>query len=135
MATCRDCPPGSKRPIKAAGRCATHHREAQQRRRQQAAETRRGKVYGLQPGEYDRIKEAQGGVCAICGRARGVSRALAVDHDHETGYVRGLLCSVDNKLLGHARDDVEFFRRAIAYLEAPPAQALGIWAKAEESDP
>ena len=74
MATCRDCPPGSKRPIKAANRCATHHREAQQRRRQQAAETRRGKVYGLQPGEYARIKEAQGGVCYLCRRATGARR-------------------------------------------------------------
>lgn len=132
---CKDCPPGSKRPIKAANRCATHHREAQQRRRQQAAETRRGKVYGLQPGEYDRIKEAQGGVCYLCRRATGARRALAVDHDHATGFVRGLLCSPCNKGLGHARDDVEFFRRAIAYLENPPAQALGIWAKAEEPNP
>src|SRR5690606_3761446 len=73
--TCRDCPPGSKRPIKAANRCATHHREAQRRRREQAAETRRGKVYGLQPGEYDQIKAAQGGVCFICRRATGARRA------------------------------------------------------------
>jgi len=86
-------------------------------------------VYGLASGEYDQIKAAQGGKCFICQRATGAARALAVDHDHATGFVRGLLCGVCNKMLGHSRDDIEFFERAIDYLNNPPAQAMGLYRK------
>lgn len=74
--------------------------------------------------EYEEIKAYQGGRCAICQRATGAYKALAVDHDHATGYDRGLLCSTCNKTLGHARDDVAFFERAIQYLKNPPAFAV-----------
>jgi hypothetical protein len=47
---------------------------------------------------------------------------LSVDHCHETGIVRGLLCQPCNRdVLGHARDDTEFFERCIEYLNSPPA--------------
>jgi hypothetical protein len=52
---------------------------------------------------------------------------LSVDHDHKTLLVRGLLCRPCNDLLGHARDDPEFFTRAKVYLEKPPAQEIGRW--------
>ncbi|QBJ00245.1 endonuclease VII [Mycobacterium phage Pharaoh] len=50
-----------------------------------------------------------------------------MDHDHKTGIVRGLLCTMCNKYtLGWARDCIEFFERAIAYLRRPPAvEVLG----------
>jgi Recombination endonuclease VII len=48
---------------------------------------------------YPELFEAQGGVCAICGKPPG-ERALHVDHDHETGQVRGLLCYSCNTKLG-----------------------------------
>jgi hypothetical protein len=74
----------------------------------------------LLPGEYDKLLEAQGGVCAICGGSRRGN--LDVDHDHTTGAVRGLLCAADNrKVLKYARNDPERLRRAAAYLEDPPA--------------
>jgi hypothetical protein len=79
------------------------------------------KVYGIQPDDYDRLYAAQGGRCAICRRATGKTRRLSVDHDHASGKVRGLLCRPCNDLLGHARDDVDFFERAITYLLDPPA--------------
>jgi len=48
-----------------------------------------------------------------------------VDHDHDTGYIRGLLCSSCNKgVIGHLRDSVETLQRAITYLEDPPAQQV-----------
>lgn len=129
--TCRDCPPGSKRPVVKAGRCATHAREF---RRQQTERTHAAyvlKTYGLE--DYPALHEYQGGKCFICQRATGATRRLAVDHDHASGYVRGLLCKPCNRMLGLARDDPEFFRRAIAYLEDPPAQAMGVWAKPKET--
>lgn len=106
-------------------RCGTCHRAKVKAQKAAAAENRNQKVYGLAPGEYDRIKEHQGGVCALCLRATGASKRLAVDHDHRTGEARGLLCGPCNRgVLGHAHDDPEFFRRCIAYLEDPPAKRL-----------
>ncbi|WP_174901051.1 endonuclease VII domain-containing protein, partial [Mycolicibacterium aichiense] len=57
----------------------------------------------------------------------GKIKRLSVDHDHKTGIIRGLLCTMCNKYtLGWARDCIEFFKRAIAYLTSPPAvQVIG----------
>jgi hypothetical protein len=87
------------------------------------------KLYGLPAGFYDLIYRLQGSKCAICHRAKGTVRRLAVDHDHSSGYVRGLLCKPCNRMLGHSRDQPEFFRRAAEYLENPPAQQLGYFKK------
>ncbi|AXN53523.1 endonuclease VII [Gordonia phage Ronaldo] len=66
---------------------------------------------------------AQGGKCAICQRAIGKRRKLAVDHDHDTGEVRGILCQPCNfTVLG--RYDKEALQRAIDYLENPPARKV-----------
>lgn len=79
------------------------------------------KTYGLGPGQYEAMYAAQGGVCALCKVATGKTKALAVDHDHKTGFVRGLLCGPCNKILGHARDDTDYFHRCVGYLLSPPA--------------
>lgn len=79
--------------------------------------------YGLAPGDYARLLEAQGGTCAIprC-PATGKRKRLAVDHDHETGEVRGLLCGPHNyDLLGRFAGDLE---AALAYLAEPPARRV-----------
>lgn len=52
--------------------------------------------------------------CAICGRRQ----KLEVDHNHDTGKVRGFLCSRCNGALGHFLDNKELLQKAIAYLEA-----------------
>src|SRR4051812_31058448 len=66
--------------------------------------------YNLTPGEYDSMLKAQGGRCAICRtddpKSNG-GRSFAVDHDHATGEVRGLLCAPCNRGLGYFGDDVE----------------------------
>lgn len=76
---------------------------------------------------YDDLLALQKGRCAICG-CTPQTRRLAVDHDHETGMVRGLLCSgekgCNHGLLGAARDNVETLKRAVYYLENPPASWL-----------
>ena len=71
--------------------------------------------FGLSIEDYDTIHRAQGGVCAICRRPQRGKR-LAVDHDHETGRVRGLLCASCNTGLGHFRDDPVLLYVAAAYL-------------------
>lgn len=127
MKQCKDCPPDSKRPAPHPGpRCATHWREVRKRRAEDAHERHLIKTYGITLEEYNALLEAQGGRCAICRRATGKTRRLSVDHDHSSGRVRGLTCSVCNKMLGHGRDDVEFFERASDYLLNPPAGRVGL---------
>ncbi|WP_280485397.1 endonuclease VII domain-containing protein [Nocardia cyriacigeorgica] len=107
-------------------RCATHHRAVLKSRRSTARARHVERTYGITEDEYQRILDAQGGVCFICQRAKGTGRRrLAVDHDHVTGAVRGLLCKPCNRdVLGHLRDDIDALHRAINYLTNPPAHAV-----------
>lgn len=73
---------------------------------------RRLRNYGLTPEEYRRMWEEQEGLCAICGK-----EATQIDHDHETGRVRGLLCSRCNYGIGALGDNVRGLRRALRYLK------------------
>lgn len=136
---CKDCRaererrgaarPRYPRPCPYPGpRCFSHHKQSRRVSKAGAHERRVQKEYGLKPGQYGEIYLSQGGTCAICRVATGATRNLSVDHDHRSGYVRGLLCRPCNDLLGQARDNPDFFNRAIFYLNNPPAQALGIWA-------
>ena len=81
--------------------------------------------YRLTEAEYNSILQYQGGVCAGCGEApRG--RALAVDHEHRTGLIRGLLCWHCNRAIGIARDKADALSKLGAYLTDPTApKALG----------
>lgn len=121
-----------KRPANEQGpRCRTHWRDVVRSRKAANHEKRVQQVYGLEAGEYAQLYEFQGGFCALCRRATGASRKLSVDHDHQTGLVRGLLCRPCNTLLGHARDKTGFFLRAIWYLRLPPYRRMksgeGVW--------
>lgn len=82
--------------------------------------------YGLTVQEYDAMMAEQNGVCAVCsmpemsrvaGRGADERRRLAVDHDHESGRVRGLLCLTCNHGLGAFRENPELLRDAATYLE------------------
>lgn len=73
------------------------------------------KKYGLKPGEYEALVEAQGGRCAICEVAPEGN--LRVDHDHETGEVRGLLCHPCNAGIGLLRDNPVLLLKAANYLK------------------
>lgn len=80
--------------------------------------------YGITPQQYEDALAAQGGVCWICEkpetrrdkRTGAVSR-LAVDHCHETGINRGLLCAAHNTAIGLFKHDIGLLREAIKYLE------------------
>lgn len=73
--------------------------------------------FGMTPEEYWEMFDRQGGRCAIC-RAVPDWKRLAVDHDHETGEIRGLLCNQCNTGLGFFRDDSELVAEALSYLRA-----------------
>ncbi|MGC9377125.1 endonuclease VII domain-containing protein [Streptomyces sp. MH13] len=69
--------------------------------------------YGLTDAERDQLIADQGGVCCICRAAP----AAHVDHCHETGRVRGVLCFSCNAALGQFKDRPDAIRRAAAYVE------------------
>ena len=75
----------------------------------------RGLRYGIPPAEVLSMLERQRGVCAICGEVRG-KRRLSIDHNHETGQVRGLLCGPCNMALGALKDSPELCEIAAKYL-------------------
>lgn len=76
------------------------------------------KQYGLTEQDYCNMFAQQEGRCAICDLDQGAQdRKLNVDHDHQTGYVRGLLCDSCNKALGLMHDSMTSFERAAQYLE------------------
>lgn len=67
--------------------------------------------------EYDYMLARQGGGCAICGKTKNKSgRRLAVDHCHNTGRVRGILCNGCNVAIGKLNDDPDLVALALAYL-------------------
>ena len=72
--------------------------------------------YTLTPAEYTAMTLTQDGVCAICHRPPG-SKGFNVDHDHETGKVRGLLCPACNRGIGLLRDNHHLLARAANYLK------------------
>jgi hypothetical protein len=123
---CKDCKSTTRALNYPGPRCATCWRAETTRRKEVAHEAHIEKTYGITAAEYDALYKAQGGKCYICRRSTGKARRLAVDHDHKTGEVRGLLCKPCNRYgLGmFAHDDVELLKRAVAYLLNPPARDI-----------
>ena len=85
--------------------------------------------YGLSVDEYQTLLANQNFACPICEveisntiEYKG-KRPVAVDHNHETGDVRGILCSMCNLMLGHARENTSILYRAIVYLSERGAYA------------
>jgi hypothetical protein len=85
-------------------------------------------AYGLTGVEYDALLASQAGLCASCGRPEtvirdGIRLRLAVDHVHETGQIRGLLCGRCNRGIGNFDDDPDRLEAAARYLRARGPQA------------
>lgn len=89
----------------------------------------RKKYAGLTLAGAAAMSERQNHCCAICGEKEGTVIngriiALAVDHDHVTGAIRGLLCQLCNRGIGLLRDNVATLEAAIQYLQNPPGEVL-----------
>ena len=80
--------------------------------------------FGITYSDYAKMHNKQRGLCAICkqpetghnGRWRKSTLQLAVDHDHKTGKIRGLLCRRCNQAIGKLNEDPRLLDRAAAYL-------------------
>jgi len=77
--------------------------------------------YGITSVQFSSLRTEQENRCAIC---RNQMDPPHIDHDHQTGEVRGLLCQFCNSGLGYFRDNSENLRRAILYLGPTPEESL-----------
>ena len=119
---------GSTRPMSPEAYVALSRRnkerslpeEERKRRRQEISRHCQLKArYGLSAVEYDRLLTLQRNVCRICMKPCSTGKRLAVDHDHKTGKIRGLLCRRCNRGLGHF-PTAELLRSALTYQENFP---------------
>lgn len=81
-----------------------------------AKKSRLKNLYGLTVEQFDELNLKQGGLCLICGQPEPVSAQLHVDHDHDSGRVRGLLCIHCNTGLGKFKHSPELLDKAKKYL-------------------
>jgi len=82
------------------------------------------KFVGIDKPYYDQMRILQDDCCKICGKheiicrnGRNIYYGLNIDHCHETGKVRGLLCNSCNLIIGHAKDCQDILHNAINYLQ------------------
>ena len=87
-----------------------------------ALEYNRARLYNVSPKQYLELKTACGGACPACGRS---DRPLVVDHCHDSGAVRGLLCGPCNSGMGMFGDSIDAMKGAIRYLEAAIVRSQG----------
>ncbi|HEY2195580.1 MAG TPA: endonuclease domain-containing protein [Actinomycetospora sp.] len=127
---CKDCEPRTK-PLAApypGPRCYHHDKAWKRAEREKRHERVSVRDHGVPAGFIARLFAYQGRACAICHRAKGVSKRLHRDHNHKipdpADALRGLICGKCNTYLGWIRDDPEVGSRMSRYLKDPPAQAL-----------
>ena len=109
-------------------------RQWQHDNRERVKDSKFRRAYGIGWADYERMLAEQNGGCAICGQFRarftgkqGTSPGfLCVDHDHETGEVRGLLCADCNVALGAFKDNPTTILRAIGYLRPRARKRLRV---------
>jgi hypothetical protein len=87
------------------------------------------KYEGMTTARYEEMFTAQGGVCIVCSQPEtqkrlGKLRPLVVDHHHDSGIVRGLLCSRCNTMIGYARENAEHLRKAADFVDDHAAKRL-----------
>jgi hypothetical protein len=73
--------------------------------------------YGITIEDYDELYKLQNGLCKICKSTDKGTKRLSVDHNHESGKVRGLLCQKCNRGLGLFNDSIFLFTEAIKYIK------------------
>jgi len=97
------------------------NRQYREKNRQVLRDKERERRFGITRHEYAELFHNQNGVCAICFQPENATRngkikALAVDHDHTSGKIRGLLCADCNMGIGKLKENKDNFLSAIKYL-------------------
>ena len=74
------------------------------------------RTFGISADDFDALLAQQGGGCAICGKQPERAASLHLDHCHDTGAIRGILCLSCNQGLGKFREDADLLDAAARYL-------------------
>jgi hypothetical protein len=93
------------------------YRECKECMKDRAKKNFRKRRYGLTFDQYQEMVSLQGNLCAICQMTEAENgKLLAIDHDHQSGKVRQILCDDCNRMLGSARDNPQILVAAAEYL-------------------
>lgn len=108
---------------KAKGLCNTCHGQRYNPKRtyERSRRNQLATYYGTTPEEVERVYSEQNQKCAICQKEFPIGE-LQIDHCHELGLFRGLLCRACNTGLGCFQDNIELLENAIRYLQKQPAK-------------
>lgn len=116
------------RPDGKVSRCITCrnrvHREWSKNNRDKERNYRLKTTFGITQEDYNTLLACQGGVCLMCERPPA-DRPLEIDHNHETGAIRGLLCRFCNLVLGNAFDSPETLEAGARYLRSQSPREEG----------
>lgn len=115
-----------RRPDLVQARQARNHKKHYPERKDKLRARALKYLYGLTVEEYNQRVANQNSVCAICKepptartvRGNGIANRLCVDHNHETGKVRSLLCADCNLMIGQLEKKLEYIPAMIQYLES-----------------
>ena len=132
--SCKDCQRTDLKLPHPGPRCHRCNLARRKVTKTSTRDTRLARLFAVPRGFYEALKRFQGGSCYFCRRAKGISKQLAMDHDHKCcdeppicgKCLRGLLCSRCNVWLGYVGDDPDVGRRVTEYLTDPPARRLMI---------
>lgn len=119
---CKECVHEDKREAYKKDSSVTLHRQSFDRFKKGTREGTRERMllknYGMTLEDYEKLLSEQDNCCKICGAKEGElgRQYLAIDHNHETNEVRGLLCDLCNRGLGFFRDDKTIISKALQYL-------------------
>ena len=113
---CKECGNAERRKYTKTDTFRQRYRS--ERHKQWCRDFDRKRRYGLTPAAFQALLDSQDGRCGVCRTDTPGGRwdAFHVDHDHETGKVRGLLCDACNRALGLAGDSLEGVLRFVEYL-------------------
>lgn len=104
-------------PEKYNAKARRHYWKHRERKLAESRDYQLRQNYGITSEMYAQMMASQGGRCAICEKPQTeFKRRFHVDHDHKTGVVRGLLCSVCNTSLAAMEKDEGWLSKALAYL-------------------
>lgn len=118
---CKPCVSASEKAYRVKNRPALREKEIARNKDPRRARAFRDssyqRLYGITLENYESKFRSQDGACAICKKHNLDGKALAVDHNHATGVVRGLLCRKCNITLGFINDDIRTVTAMFDYLE------------------
>ena len=98
-------------------RCRECNKEYREGRKELIKDYQLKHKFGISLEHYNELLNNQNNSCKICRTQCKTGRMLAVDHNHKTGNIRGLLCSCCNRALGLLQDDVHLLEESIKYLK------------------